>query len=386
MRIFYLLIVCVPLFMLDSTPPVGFTFMIADLKHNEEEGIKICELQSGTFSAFRGYDWLAGEPGLVPKRVIQMLSQFNHKLFVDPYTIEESAIRQEMKNEHIPMIRKYTDLIKSKSFLELAELPVENPYDLSSYHVLLIAKKSYFKKQLESFREKFPNVLILDVDCFPWWRNKHKMTTLFQDSPELEALKPKWKLVEKTMSQAELAKSSQWFEADYVVIKPLSSLLGKGVIVLKRSELPKILTLICKEKSKLKDHQDKTYHYWATHQSNELIIEEFHYSDPVYVEHLDNKPYDGTLRIAFMLWLHKGEIHMDFVEAHWKLPYKSLIEEGTFMQLHKSYDHVPHFACIDQERLENIQDTLRKTMPMIYLKMLEGIQESLSATPDERRQ
>ena len=145
MRLFHLLIVCIPLFMLDSTPPVGFTFMIADLKHNEKEGIKICELQSGSFSAFIGYDWLANKPGLVSKKVIQMLSQFNHKLFVDPFSIEDTAIRREMKKQGIPLIHKYSDLIKDKTFLELAKKEVGNPYDLKSYRVLLVTKPSFFQ-------------------------------------------------------------------------------------------------------------------------------------------------------------------------------------------------------------------------------------------------
>lgn len=359
-------------FYLNSVPPVGFTFMIADLKHNEEEGIKICELQSGTFSAFRGYDWLQNEPGCVPRRVIKMLSQFDQQLIVHPKSFEERAIRQEMDQQGIEHANSYSDLLKHSAFLENVHRPVEDPDSLSSYPILLVAKPSFFRKQLNTFKEEYPNVLILDVDCFPYWRNKYKMTKLFQNDPELEAIKPRWKLINKEFSQSELNRSNKWFNSDYVVIKPLHSLLGKGVIVLKSSELPKTLTLICKNKKKLKKHSNPAYQYWATHSFNELIIEEFHYSDPVVVKHLDHKPYDGTLRIAFMLWLEHGEIQMEFVESHWKLPYKAINEKGSFMEKHKSYDYVPHFATIDPERLEEIEATLRRTIPKIYLKMLEG--------------
>lgn len=354
-----------------ALPPVAFTFMIADLKHNEEEGIKICELQSGTFSAFRGYDWLQNEPGCAPRRVIQMLSQFNQHLIVHPYTIEERAIRKEMKKQGINFVSNYSALFKNQFFRKNANRPVEDPHNLSSYPILLIANKLFFGKNLEVFKKTYPNVLILDVDCFPYWRNKYKMTTLFQGDPELEKIKPYWKLVNKEISLSNLEQANEWFHSEYVVIKPLNSLLGKGIIILKRDDLPKILTLICKHKNQLKNHDHPAYRYWATHKHKELMIEEFHHSDPVVVEHLNHQPYDGTLRISFMLWLEHGEIHMEFVESHWKVPYKAINEEGTLMEKHKSYDYVPHFAQIEPERQQKIEETLRETIPKIYMKMLE---------------
>ncbi len=356
---------------LNSEPPsVSFTFLIADLKHSEEEGIKICELQSGVFSAFRGYDWLVNEPGAVPKKVISMLQQFGQFVWVSPGVVQELAILNEMKNHEINFAPKIQELYQEKSFLTEAALPVEDPYDLASYPVLLIANRNYFKGKLESFNHDFPNVVVFDQALFPYFRDKNKMSQLFSGDPLLERIRPRWRLCERKMTIDEINQTPGYFSSEYVVIKPLHALLGRGIIFVERNKLPEILEFICHKPKKLSNHKDKGYQYWSNAKDTELIIEEFHYSDPVAVPHLGNKEYDPTLRIAFMVWHEHGEIHMDFIEEHWKLPYKALSEKGTFKDKHKSYEHIPYFELVEPERKAAIQQQLRETIPLIYAKML----------------
>ena len=73
-----------------------------------------------------------------------------------------------------------------------------------------------------------------------------------------------------------------------------------------------------------------------------------------------------------MLWHEHGEIQMDFVELHWKLPHTALSEKGSFKEKHKSYDYIPYFAAVDPDREEVIKKQLRETMPLIYARILKG--------------
>lgn len=61
---------------------------------------------------------------------------------------------------------------------------------------------------------------------------------------------------------------------------------------------------------------------------------------------------------------------MDFVELHWKLPKKSLSEEGSFSEKHKSCGKIPYFALVEPEKEEAIKHQLKETMPLLYAKML----------------
>ncbi|ADI37413.1 hypothetical protein [Waddlia chondrophila] len=353
-----------------ASPPASFTFMIADLKHNDEEGIKICELQAGSLSAFRGYDWLTGEPGAVSKKVMKMLNQFGHSLWVLSGSISDPSIQKEMKTQKVNVTKNLSELYKNKTFIQQANLPVKDPYDLSSYPVLLIASPKRFQNNLESFQEQFPNVLILDLPSYPYWKNKYEMSLLLRETPELEQIKPHWELFSRAMTSEEIQSSHTHFSSEYVVIKPLNAFLGNGVILLERTKLPEILQLIWKSPKKLPDSSDKGYSYWKKARDKHLIVEEFHLSDPVAVSHLKGKEYDPTLRVVFMLWHEHGEIQMDFVELHWKLPKKSLSEKGSFSEKHKSYGQIPHFALVEPEREEAIKHQLRETMPLLYAKML----------------
>lgn len=56
-------------------------FLAADLKYNPEEGIKICEIQSGSSSAFNGFDYVIGEEGLFAKTFCQILGQYQTNLW-----------------------------------------------------------------------------------------------------------------------------------------------------------------------------------------------------------------------------------------------------------------------------------------------------------------
>lgn len=360
---------------------VSYTFMIADLKYNNEEGIKICELQSGMFSAFRGYDWLVGEPGLVPKKVVEMLTQFSHSLWVNPNAVQETAIRKELSNQKVNLCKNLRELYRNKKFIEEADNPVEDPDDLKSYHVLLITNQTFFKNQLDSFQQDFPNVLILDLPLFAFWRDKYKMSNLFKDHPALEQVKPKWLLFERTISSHEIETSQTQFSSEYVAIKPLSALKGQGVILVERIRLPEILKMIFRSPAKLSSYKDEAYKYWSNAKDKSLIVEEFHFSDPLSVPHLGGKEYDPTLRIAFMLWHEHGEIKMDFIEQHWKLPLKALSEGGTFNEKHKSCAQTPYYALTDYNQEQLIKQQLREIMPLIYARMLE----TLSSQPDDQR-
>lgn len=354
-----------------TLPPAAFSFLVVDLKYSEERGISFCELQPLTYSAFRGYDFLHQSPGLVAKRTCDFFEQFGHTIYVHAHSFSEQTIVDEMVARNFTTISSLGKLHSHPNFIESAEKEVEDPDNLSSYHALVVAKPKFFNRNVKEFKEIYPNVLVLDECFFPCWLNKLKISKLFLDIPEIAHTKPSWKLYTKETSKRENKKSDQAFTTEYVVLKPLSSAKGNGVIILERKDLPKTIEMIRSQSKELKYQQDPAYQYWKYKSQKPFVVEEFHYSDPIEVPHLNNRKFDPTLRAAFVLWYEHGEVFMDFIEMHWKLPQKDLKEEGTFTEKHKSYASKPYYALVHPEKEEVIKQALRETIPLIYLKLLE---------------
>ena len=77
---------------MSSTPKVDVSFLVADLKYNKNDGVKICEIQHGMSSTFYGDRFSHGEPGIVSTKFINYISQY--QVWCNPYQFSEVQIRK----------------------------------------------------------------------------------------------------------------------------------------------------------------------------------------------------------------------------------------------------------------------------------------------------
>lgn len=94
-------------------------------------------------------------------------------------------------------------------------------------------------------------------------------------------------------------------------------------------------------------------------------------SDPVTAPHLSDDLYDGTMRtIAFMTYDNKI-IDIEFLYCFWKLPKKSLQEEGSLTEKHKSFSRSSeNYSPVSPEFEEAVTSQLRQALPLLYRKLL----------------
>ena len=160
-------------------------------------------------------------------------------------------------------------------------------------------------------------------------------------------------------------------KSDMLVIKPRNGSKGNGVIILHRDELEPCLNYLFANSSNTQNiNKDWKYisRYWK--KQSTFLIEEFVASDPVRVEWFDNKLYDGTVRAVILMTYHQNHINIDLLEAHWKLPKKSIEDVGTLSEIHKSYGNEPHFYTIDPNTQKKMEAQLSKGLSRVYQKML----------------
>ncbi len=94
-------------------------------------------------------------------------------------------------------------------------------------------------------------------------------------------------------------------------------------------------------------------------------------SDPIAAAHLENKIYDPTMRVAFLLVYNNQTIEVKFLGGFWKLPRYPLSVEGiTLNDRHKTVCKPPYYCKIDPEVLDEVEQQLSVALHLLYQQML----------------
>jgi hypothetical protein len=200
--------------------------------------------------------------------------------------------------------------------------------------------------------------------------NKEKTNTLFKD-PNLAAYKPRFGTYETKYTPSLADQIISDIASPVLVIKPTNSSLGSGVIIVPQEQLDQTLKLILQDKQDIITlyKRDPTYFHWTQDSSTHFIVEEFFPSKTIMV---DGKPYDPTLRVMFALFNDAGHIGIHFFASYWKLPPKSLTEEGKLIEKRKSNISSQRIssARVDQDDFKKVQTLMIPMLALVYEKML----------------
>lgn len=354
-----------------SAYPVDLSFLVADLKYSQEHGVKVCEVQQGIVSNFKGEAFANGGVSVVAHTLMDTLA-----LFVkDGWTVKndhcDACIKKLFEgDENWHLCTKESNIYNDSYFKELASDYVNDPSSLFDYHGFVYLKCRSANK-IDKLQKKYPGIVFVDRATAPYWIDKAKVSKLFDMDPCLQGIKPRYGIY-KTGYTPQLAKQIiSDLQTPYFVIKPKGSFLGRGVIIVSQKDLDSTLKYIFSRSKKLRNDLDNSYSYWYTDLSKEFIVEQFYSSDPVMVKHLGNKPYQPTMRVSYLLAYSEGEISLHFLGAYWLLPKKSLKDKGSLNDLHKGYCSIPHYMTVDPDILDQALIELEEPMKLLYQKMLE---------------
>ncbi len=344
--------------------PADISYLTIDLKFNWEKGVQICEIQQGMLSRFEGYDYLHNQPGLAAANFCQALSVWERPVLYYPGDFADRGFLARFAKEG------YIALKGQLSSLAIAAVPTLDRSSIESYQGIYFGFIAHFANSYEEFTVLYPGILPTDAPFEPLYRDKLSMNALFAEDPGLQRYKPKCGAFEKKYTPALANQILDEIGSDTVVIKPINTFKGKGVIIVDKKDLDSTLKYIFSNSKKLKKDPDPSYNWWWGDQNSQFLIEEFVASDPVFVPHLNNKPYDGTMRVGAILTYHEGEISYQCTESHWKLPLKSLTEKGTLNDTHKSNATPPRYALVSDEVQAEIDLQLGEALLLLYKKLL----------------
>lgn len=349
--------------------PVDVSFFAADLKYSESSGVKICEIQHGILSFFRGERFSYGGNGTTAPNFINVISQMPGPLWLNRNVIADEGIRKALLKYNFRQVSAVSQLLTDPVFCLNAALPLADPSDISSYHGMVYLRQCDFKDP-DTFRSNYPGIIFMDAAGHDYWIDKYKMTLLFAKDPVLAQFKPRWNLYPKKYTPDLAAEIINDLKCERFVIKPRSAFRGRGVMIVDKEDLDETLHHIFNKTVQLRLDKDISTRYWFTDKSETFLVEEFAAADPVAIAHLDDRLYEPTVRISFFLIYNKNSISVNYGGAYYRFPNKSLDEPGTLNEKYKDIIELPYFDKVAPEIYEKIKEELNVALPLLYKQML----------------
>ncbi len=314
----------------------SISFCIADIKFDGEK-LKICEFGQGVFSTFRGYDTLHGK-GALWSLVWAYLAQFKKPVLVvssqlNGTNMERIAV-DELRQRGGNVFSSLSDLIKDKRFKQIVaqDKDKQERMTISDYSGFVIVRQDSF--YIQNFIKKYPSILFFDEKSSRFVGNKRLTHLLFDGDSDLMQYRPRCKICSKNKCVSQAMAIFKDMPSEKYVIKPINSSMGRGIAIVEKDFLKDALFCVASKKSELPVLKDSALDYWQLDKNDSFLVEEFVASMPVYV---NDKWYDPTMRVAFIVTTESGATRVTFLDAYWKLPAKAISEDGTLTEVHKSH-------------------------------------------------
>lgn len=245
----------------DSAYPVDLSFMVADIKYSQEHGIKICEVQQGICSSFKGDAFSHEGYPVIAHNLMDVLALYVGKGWTVPKIHCDAAVKVLFDNQENWHVKKRKqDIFRDSEFLEAA---VRNPVDpsrIEDYSGFVYLKCTSLSR-LDQMQHLYPGIVFIDRATSPYWIDKVKVSALFELDPMLSSIKPKWNTYPTVYSSGLASKIKEELGSDLFVIKPKGCFLGRGVIIVSEQMLDSVLQYILNKSKSLKNDPDHSYSY-----------------------------------------------------------------------------------------------------------------------------
>lgn len=372
------------------------SYLFADVKYDGEK-FKILELGEGKNGGYRTWDGVF-EKGKIWKGFWNQLATFNIPLIYvgklpSKHAINKLGITLQDKiswntfKEHggagFSSLRK---LERSSFFNKLVKEEKEfDERSIKTYKGILVFKyrddrEPRHLRELESFKKRYPQFLVLDRVSRPFAANKELTDILFDDD-DLRQFRPQTRVYKKHYSRNLAKRINSDFNCQKYVIKPLNSGMSNGVVVVPKKKLDKALKRITRNSPSMhastynyRPTSTTSWGYWKGDRNPGFIVEEYVPSKELSVH---GRRFDPTIRVCFVVHHDEGRIAVNYLEGWWKIPTRSLDDNCCLTQKHVSQFRgdlktlPPEKMRISDEDTAHIQTIMRDMMPKMYLKMLK---------------
>ncbi|MCB1113580.1 MAG: hypothetical protein KDK62_02365 [Chlamydiia bacterium] len=359
-KILFICLVWLPVLLVAIDADISF--IVADLKYNARDGVKICELQTGGKSNILGPDTVQGKKGFFGHLFAESLIQKVPRIWFLKRDVLNSKTREALEKVGGKEFRSFETLLNAPSFIKVCQRIPQNPKNLYEYQGIVLAAPYKISKALP---EEYPGVIFIDRAFYSCINNKHLVAKALDKVPEARSLRPAWGLYPKNGDEKVVQKILKEIPSEVLVLKPMNQTLGRGLIIVRREKLSAVI------KELFDKHEGRNYEGWNSDNSEEFLVEAFIPSDPVILSDKEDQAYDATMRVTLLFSYSKGMPSLEVFEGHWKLPGKSLQSKGTLMEKHQSLTEAPRYHKVDDEVLVEVKRELQAGLIPFYQSLLK---------------
>lgn len=340
---------------------VDITYLVADFKYNSRDNIKICEVQHGSLSILPGDYYLASindNYDTITNNIAKYFNQYTIKKYLVGTVYK--PFKKILKQNNFEYWHSMRSLLNDSNFIENSKKMPLNHDNINTYSAIV-----FTTHEVNIDINEYPGIIFIDMVSLYYRENKYRMNSLFNE--ELSEHKADWKIY-PTQYNASLATT---IKSDIVaktyIIKPISEYLGTGVIIIDSDNLDSILKILF-DKERMIDstnYLDERYKYWLDTKDEFFIIEKYYESDHICV---DNKMYDATIRMVFMLTCNNNCKTCDVMGGYWKLPPKSIDNGCDIHEKHISSLYGKYYSVIERDLYNDISNRMKTIMLTLYNK------------------
>lgn len=347
-----------PLFA-ESKYPADVSYLFADIKYSQKEGIKICDIQNGSLAD--GAELFIHFP--IKKWVVGPIPPLLKKSF--------AAERWESK-------QSIQALLQDPNFLKLALIPPHDPSSMHSYAGIV-----YGDNDFSIYRKAYPGILFVNAATFSYGRDQYKMNTLFEHTHALKKYKADWRVYPKKYDALLSARIQKEIPAEFYVLKLKNQMLANEGLVVANSDLNAVLKMILNPSFHAGKNSDKGYSYWEKNKDGVFFVEKYYKSDYIRFSLSSNSKivdkvghhYDGTLRLLFILQYDKGKITYHSLAGFWMLPAKALEEKARLNEKKISYGTPGFYKAVEPELLKQVDAQMKTAILHVYRGVLNARRE-----------
>ncbi len=352
-------------------------FGCADIKY-DQGNFKIVECGDGIYMSLRATEIIMNnkEYNLVSPfwgLFWHQIAEFGLPVWHIEAISDKSALAvNEYKTLGVGYAASFAALEKSNDFQQAHKKIVQTPTRMTEYAGIIVfaATKEHTRDGVgyKKFQKQYPHFIYVNSATRDYLKQKDTTYKLFQRAG-LDAFIPRFGIFPTTFN-ADTAKQITKLLPDnqLLVIKPTYSSLSIGVNVINAKTLPAFLRLILQHPETIGDSAPRALSFWRSTNQPQFVASEYVPSQTIYK---NNKPYDPTMRVIFIMHHDQGTIHTNVLGGFWKIPVKPLNDaSATETEKHVTIAHAgDYYSGILLEQAESLR--MKKALAPVLAKAYE---------------
>lgn len=355
-------------------------FGCADVKY-DHGAFKIVEGGDGIYMSLRAADFIINNKAynlVAPFWGVlwHFLHQFNLPVWlVEGISNNNAMAISESKKLGIRFARSFEALEHDPAFQEAIATHAKNPEALNDHAGIIVFSASQEKNRegiaYKSFRKQYPQCIFLNGTARDYLKRKDTLYQLFQRA-KLDSFIPAFEVFSTEYDPATVQRIKALLSnTDLIVIKPTYSSLSCGVNIIEERKLASFLKLILQTPKEIPSSAKRGLGFWRHNKQSHFVASEYVPSQTIYK---DDRPYDPTMRVMFIMYHDQGIVHVNVLGGFWKIPVKPLNDRSASQTAkHVTIAHAGDYfsgILLEQEESLRMKQVMAPVLAKAYEQML----------------